>query len=130
MIIIDNMVLDKISKPEIEQVQKEKTEYHILGTYWRTKGLKLFSYNPANCKIELVEIKYSDTVHIIPKNGILVPVDLEAEKTTIDSRCVYFEALNLKSAERRVKRWKDGRLQELFNLRDVSKEPLVELKFW
>jgi hypothetical protein len=127
---LDKPVVDKISKPEIEQVEQEKMEYHMLGTFLRTRGLQLFCYNPMEDKVELVNILYSNTIHIIPENGQLIAVDLEAEKTTVDSRCEYFEALNMDSAKRRVKRWKEGKIKELFNLRDPNKEPLVELKFW
>lgn len=127
---IDNPVIDKISKPEIEQVEQEKMEYHLLGTFLRTRGLQLFCYNSTENKVERVDISYSNTIHIIPENGQLIAVDLEAEKTTVDSRCEYFEALNMDNAKRRVKRCKEGKIEELFNLRDPNKEPLVELKVW
>jgi len=130
MIYLDTLKPESTSKPEVEQVQKEKMEYHLLGTYLRTRGLTLYSYNPMKDEIEPVVISYSNTIHIIPKDGELVAIDLEADKTTIDSRCIYFEALNQKSAEIRVKKWKAGQIKELFNLRDPNKEPLVELKFW
>jgi|SRR5690554_110611 len=130
MIHLDTLPPESTSKPEIEQVQKEKMEYHLLGTYLRTRGLTLYSYNPMKDEIDPVIVSYSNTIHIVPKNGELVAIDLESEKTTIDSRCIYFEALNQKSAESRVKRWKNGCISELCNLRDPDKEPLVELKFW
>ena len=130
MIYLDTLKPESTSKPEVEQVQKEKMEYHLLGTYLRTRGLTLYSYNPMKNEIEPVVISYSNTIHIIPEDGQLIAVDLEAEKTTVDSRFIYFEALNQKSAERRVKKWKNGQIKELFNLRDPNKEPLGELKFW
>ena len=128
-ILIDSHPSD-VKKTEIEQVQQQKMEYHILGTYLRTKGLKLFQYSPITEKVEEVEISYSNTLHLIPQDGVLVPVDLEAQKTVVDTRCIYFESLNMKNAEKRVNKWKAGKIEELFNLRDPEREPLVQLKYW
>jgi hypothetical protein len=53
-----------ISQFEIEQVQLQKQEFYLLGTFLRTKGLTLFYYNPTNGEIKEAKIKYSDTLHI------------------------------------------------------------------
>ena len=118
---------DDVSKPEVENIVKDKIEYKHLISYLYTKGLKIFSYNHFTDKVEEVIIKYSDTIHIVPRDGELVAVDMEFEKAFVDPRLQYFEALNLKSAIARVKRYKAGKLKELCNLREPSKEGI---KFW
>ena len=113
---------DKISKPEMEQVQQEKQEYHLIGSFLRTAGLKLYGYNHLENKIFEVEIKYGDTINLVPMDGVLVPVDYTAQECMVDSRFEYFECLNMKNAERRVKRYKAGMIDILSNLRIPSKD--------
>jgi len=118
----------KISKTQQEQVQQEKQEYYLLGTYLRTKGLKVFFYNPIKQNVEELEIKYSDTIHLVPRDGKLIPIDYENEKCQIDSRNIYFEALNLNSAKKRVIRFKQGKIKELCNLKKYN--PDATIKFY
>lgn len=122
MIIIPDSGKQSIDKPEIEVVEKEKMEYKHLTTYLYTKGLKIFSYNHFTDTIEEIVIRYSDTIHIVPKDGILVAVDLEFEKAYVDPRLQYFECLNMESATKRVNRWKQGKISTLCNLKEPSKE--------
>jgi len=42
---------------DIEQVQQEKQEFKLLGTYYRTAGLNLYCYNPHKDKVGEVEVK-------------------------------------------------------------------------
>jgi hypothetical protein len=122
-ILNDKSDISFVSAAETEQVQQEEKEYLLLGTFMRTKGLRLFYYNPSDNMIREAEIKYSNTLHIykMPDNKFIT-VDWEAQKCTIDSKCIYFEALNYKSAINRVNRVKTGRLRELFNLRRPNME--------
>lgn len=59
MNIIPEQNLTQVRRTEIEQVQKEKHEYKMLGTYLRTRGLKLFAYNPVTKQLKEVVIKRS-----------------------------------------------------------------------
>jgi hypothetical protein len=107
------------SKPEMENVEREKQEYKLIGSYLRTRGLKLFAYNSLKNKLFEVEIEHGDTLHLLPdENGKLRAVDLELEKATVDSRDIHFEALNWKNAEKRLRNFKKGRIKELCNLRE------------
>ena len=121
-IIPDISKRDSTSKCEIEQVQQEQKEYLLLGTFLRTKGLRLFYYNPTDDKIKEAVIKYSDTLHIYKLPDKFITIDWESQKTTVDSKVIYFESLNLRSAERRVKNYKSGKIKELANLRIPNEE--------
>lgn len=112
---------DKINKPEMEQVQQEKQEYHLIGTYLRTAGQKLYGFNHLENKIFEVEINYGDTINLVPMAGQLVPIDYTAQECVVDSRFTYFECLNFKNAQRRVERYKHGFITDLCNLRKPSK---------
>lgn len=111
-----NLTKDSINKNNVETVQKKKHEYKLLGSYYRSPGLKLYSYSPIDCSLVEVDIKHSNTIHLIPKNGKLEAVDLEFSKATVDSRFIYFEALNNKSAKNRVKKYRNN-LDKLSNMK-------------
>lgn len=115
--IIPDIQKDTISKNEIEQVQQEKQEYYFLGSFICRAGLKLFAYNPQKNEVYELKIKYSNTIHAVPQDGKLVPIDYEAAKCTIDSRHEVFEALNYNTAVNRLIRFKTGQIKELCNLR-------------
>jgi len=114
------------SKGETELVEQEKQEYKLIGEYSRTRGLGLFYYDPRKDIVAEQEIKYGNTIHLVPKDNELVPIDYEQEKATVDTRCVYFEALNIHKAKQRVDRWKMGRVKELCNLKP-PKNGTIEL---
>ena len=108
---------DFISQFEIEQVQQEQKEYLLLGTFLRTRGLNLFYYNPQNEEIKQATIKYSDTIHVYRLSDRWITIDWESQKCTVDSKVIYFECLNMKSAMQRVQKYKKGLIKELSNLR-------------
>ena len=116
-ILNDKTELNYVSNVETEQVQQEQTEYCLLGTFLRTKGLSLFFYDPKDGKVTEATIRYSDTLHLylLPDNKFIT-IDWEAQKCTVEGKYVYFEALNLRTAQHRVKRYKAGNIKELANL--------------
>jgi len=111
-----------ISNGEIEQVQLQKQEFYLLGTFLRTKGLSLFYYNPTNGEVKEATIKYSDTLHIYKLPDKWITIDWESQKCTIDSCVIYFEVLNMRTAKERVKKYKEGKIKELSNLRVPNPE--------
>lgn len=123
MEIINSPILKdgRIKKSEIEQVVREKQEYTLLGKYNLTKGFKLFCYNPINGEVTQPKIKVSGFIQCELVNVDGVPTwqwfDPENFNVTIDSRNIYFESLNIKNAINRVKKWKEGKIKELFNLK-------------
>lgn len=107
------------SKPEMENVEREKEEYKLIGTYLRRRGLKLYSYNRSKDTLTECEITRGATLHLLPdENGKLKVVDLELEKAIVDSRNIYFESVNFKNAEKRLRNYKAGKVKELCNLRE------------
>lgn len=110
---------DKTSKEEIELVQKKKHEYKLLDSFSRRKGTKLFSFNPTNRKIKEIEINYSDTMHCFLTREGWRTIDFEQQKATVDSRLIYFEAMSIKTAISRVKRYENN-IHLLCNLQPVK----------
>lgn len=115
-----------VQKSQQEQVQQQKREYYLLGTYLRTKGLKVFFYNPINEEVKELEIKYSDTIHLVPMGGKLIPTDYENQKCQVDSRCTYFEALNYNSAMKRFNNFKQGKINDLCNLKKYNPDAKID----
>jgi hypothetical protein len=106
-----NSFTSKIIQTEL--VQKQKQEYKHLGQYLRTKGLKIYYYNHFEDIIIEVEdkIQYSKTLHLIVIDNKLTAVDLGIERVQADPRFEYFEALNFDNAEKRVEKWKAGKIK-------------------
>ncbi len=111
---------DKVHKSEVEQVVKQKQEYTLLGKYNISRGFKLFCYNPTNSKITQPEIKRGDFIQcelVKSDEGIgWIWFDPENMNITINSRNIYFESLNMKTAIKRVMNWRAGKVTDLFNL--------------
>jgi uncharacterized protein YkwD len=125
MELLNNKEIDALSKAKIETVQKKKLEYRLLGTFQRTKGLSIFSYSQLQSRVEKITIQYSKQVEIIPdENGKLTWFDPESQRVNIDSKNVYFEALNLKSAQERVNKFKAGKIKQLENLKPPAKNTI------
>lgn len=116
----DKTDLTDVANPSIEQMEKEQQEYHLLTTFFRTRGLKLFAYNYVDGEISEVVVKKGATININVVDGRLIPVDFEREKCTVDGRLIYFESLNLNSAKSRVKKYRAGKIQTLSNLREPN----------
>ena len=121
-----NILNDKLEfkiapKNEIEQVQQQKQEFRLLGTYFRTSGLNLYCYNPHKNIVEEVQLKRnSKTCVLIPlEKGYLIE-DYEKPKISVNPNWDYFEALNLKNAIKRVEKFKQGKIKTLWNLKTIN----------
>lgn len=128
-IIIPNSNNQSIQRNQIEVVEKEKMEYHLLGKFVRTPGLALFCFNTET--LELIEVKpiKNDTVAINFFEGRhWEDIDQAKETLTVDSRNIHFEALNLKNAKRKVFRYlKNPDLFPLANLKPYKEPTLIRL---
>jgi len=106
-----------VKNTELEQVEKEKKEYRLIGNFLRKKGLNLYSYNPITGELIEINVKHKNAVSLMPNNeGKLSVTDLVHEEATIDPRNEHFHALNLQSAQKRVDRFKSGAIKQLSNL--------------
>lgn len=106
---------------DLELVQKEKQEYKLIDTFLRTPGLTLFCYNPHKDIVEIIESKKSNSAIMVIKDTDIVVEDYEHSQCVIDPTCEFFEALNVKTAEKRVEKWKQGKIK-LSNLRKYNSE--------
>lgn len=116
---------NSFTKPEMEMVEDEKVEYKLIGKYFRTRGLKLFAYNYQ--KDQLIEITTSlktEIALVIGNDGKLGKSDSGKQECQVDSRDTHFEALNQKSALKRLQKYKEGKIKELCNLRVPVKNSL------
>ncbi len=125
MKIIPEIFNQKGSKTEQELVENEKQEYKLIGRYLRTRGLKLFAYRPyLSISDELVEVVTTElnSINLIvdSEKQELIAKDLGVERADINSKDIHFEALNMKNAKRRLEKFKQGKIQELCNLRIAS----------
>ena len=125
MDIVKSNSKDKLDKTRIEQVQKKKHEYYLLGQFLVKKGLTLYAYNSKSDSITKVKIQHSPTLRLYqPDEGDIRFHDPDA-KVNVDSRNIHFQALNISSARKRVEKYKQGKI-ELFNLQKPIKRSLLE----
>lgn len=124
-ILNDKSDLNFVCQNEIEQVQQEKQEFKLIGTYLRTIGLKLYCYNPHKDIVEEVEVKSnSKTCVLVPlERGYLIE-DYEKPKIDVNPNWDYFEALNFKNAVKRVEKFKQGKIKSIWNLRIPNKNAM------
>jgi hypothetical protein len=126
-IVPNNLIKDKTGKPECELVEREKQEYKLVGKFRRTRGLSIFAYDFKNDKLYKPDIKLPNAIDMVIVDGKLETEDKGAEEVTINSSHEHFEALNFKSAEIRLQKYKDGKVKELCNLKPYNPEGI---KFW
>lgn len=124
MDIIPEFKDNKVNKPEIEQVVKEKMEYSLLGTYNISKGFKLFAYSSLTGKVREVEIKRGEFIQCELTTEGWIWFDPENMQTTIDSKEIYFEAFNMVSAINRIDKLRKGKIKDLFNLKKPTKKTI------
>lgn len=122
-ILNDKTDINFVSKIEIELSQLQQMEYYLIGTFLRTKGLNLYFYNHLENKIIPAKINYKNTIELfVTSDKQLQAKDQNYQQCTIDMQFIYFEALNMYNAEKRVLKYKEGKIKELCNLKKPNKE--------
>lgn len=122
MDLITTNTLPENSNNDIETVVDQKQEYKLVGKFRRTRGLKMFAWNAVADELYEVDIKINNTVSITPDpEGNLVTADDGTEEVNVNTSHTHFEALNMKTAMRRLAKYKLG-LIELFNLKPYNPE--------
>lgn len=118
---------DKVSKPEMEQVEQQKQEYKLIEQYVRSKGMIMYAYN--TLKDEITEIKpivKKDVALVVSEEGTLMKKEEAQEEVMVDPRNIFFESLNRKNAIKRVNKYKQGKIKELCNLmRKQDRKPIL-----
>lgn len=123
MDILNNTHKDSTSsKPDIEKVEREKQEYKMVGKYLRTRGLNLYAYDSKKDEIYEIEIQKESTVEIVSFGDEPEIKDTRTEKATINTNHTLFESLNMKNARGRVEKFQQGKIKDLCNLREPSKD--------
>ena len=111
----------------VEFVKQQQSEFKIIGSVQRTKGLKLFEYDHMRDKLREVEIKFKDEIFIRRNSSGVVYADYDGALTHdafINGNNDHFEALNFKTAQNRVDKFKQGKLKYLNNLKPVTKNKI------
>lgn len=121
MIITHQPNESAVSKPEMEMVEQQKQEYKLLGQFMRTKGLRLYAYDSSNDKMSLVKVSFKNTITI---NDNLEKGSMATEECTVDSRNIHFEALNDRTAQTRIDKFKIGKIKDLGNLKKPTKKDI------
>lgn len=119
-IVPDNTRKKSTAKPVMEQVEREKQEYKLLGTVKRTKGLMLFSYDPRNDTLIEIKEDCDKTAVVCVDEDELIIKKASTRKATINLQCIQFESLNWNNAKKKVQRFKEGKIKQLFNLKPYN----------
>ena len=115
---------DQIKSHEIENVENEKQEYKLVGTFMRNRSLKLFSYNHIKGELKLIDEIKDDEVNMVRKNGRLdIEYNIHTE-AKVNTNNTHFEAMNIKTAKNRVEKFKNGVIHDLCNLRKYDPKPI------
>lgn len=117
MDIIPDLKTKCSERDEIESVQEKQDEYSIVGTAYRRRGTRLWSYDPKNDTLKEIVPEKTRYLQTVIVDGILMPKDDAEIKAMIDTRCEIFEAINERTANTRVQKYKSGKLSTLNNLR-------------
>jgi nitrogenase subunit NifH len=128
MELLNDKIFEKsINKPEIERLEKEKHEEKLIGSFLRRRGHKLFSYNPLKNELIEIDIKKNNTLQIInDKNSKLITKDLRNDRININNKHIIFQCLNMENAQKRLKKYKNGDIKELCNLKPAGNK----ISFW
>ena len=84
-----------VDELRMEQVQKEKNEFHLIGQERRIKGHTLFCFDVATKKIKVAPIKQDIMMGL---DGVVI----YKNSVTIEKDCIYVQALNEKNARKRL----------------------------
>lgn len=129
-ILNDKNSFDSCNKNEIEQVQQQKQEFKLLGTYLKTPGLNLYCYNPHTNTIEEVTIiKPKTCIMITLDDGSYIVQPYEKSRIEVNPNWDYFEKSNMSNAIKHLNKYKQGKIKTLWNLKIPPKNG-SKIKFY
>lgn len=97
MDIIPITTKDNLSKEQIEYLQKQQTEYKLVGKLKRNAGHILFSFNRKTGEIKRASIVHKVSISLSGKA-------IYKSETVVEPDCYYEQALNEKNFRKRLKR--------------------------
>lgn len=95
MNLIPHLQDKDVDELRMEQIQKKKNEFHLIGQEKRIKGHTLFCFNVATKKIKVAPIKQNIMMGL---DGVVI----YKNSVTIEKDCIYVQALNEKNARRKL----------------------------
>lgn len=118
---------NSFQKTEQEHVEQEKIEHKLIGTFNRTKGLRLYAYNILNDNLYEVEEVFEGDLYLMRNHeGVIKAYEVGNSKVYVNSNDEHFEALNLENAQKRIGKFKKGLIKDLNNLKK-PKEKTIKL---
>lgn len=95
MNLIPHLQDKDVDELRMEQIQKKKNEFHLIGQEKRIKGHTLFCFNVATKKIKVAPIKQDIMMGL---DGVVI----YKNSVTIEKDCIYVQALNEKNARKKL----------------------------
>lgn len=94
---------DSQIKSEVKAEQDQKKEIKLLSTIRKVPGLTLFEYNQRTGEVSKAKFKTDET--LVLKSLSTNPEQLQkSSKVIVNESCIYFQALNEKTARKKVNR--------------------------
>jgi hypothetical protein len=93
---------DNEIKSEVHAEQDQKKEIKLIGKQRKIPGLTLFEFNTKTKKLTIAKFKTDETLEL--KSLSVNPEQLQkSSKVIVNENCFYFQALNEKSARKKLK---------------------------
>lgn len=97
-------LINEFKETEVEIVaeKQQRKEIKLLGSQRKIPGLTLWEYNPTSKELNLAQFKKED---LRLKTLSTAPAALSNHhKVEVKSDCIYFQALNKTSAQRKIQK--------------------------
>ena len=126
-IINEDRTFGKRGKEDTEIQAKQKKELLYQMSMLRRKGLKIWEFNALTGELSEIDLspKGTEVTNQLMKSNWNLGTKLNSVRATIGKHCYYFEALNYKNAERKVKNFLSGKTKRLgmprVGRRDIKK---------
>ena len=79
--------------------------------------MNLYAYNPAGDELQKADINFKLQIEIVIEHNKLKSVEQAAQEINVDRRWIHYEALNWRTANERLKKYKSGKIKDLCNLK-------------
>jgi|TARA_B110000908_G_scaffold79648_1_gene95438 hypothetical protein len=116
MIQVDNDEQSIVRSQESNKEQRQ--ESNLIDTFKRSKGLGLFAYDHIGGEVYQVEEIFKGDVWLLrDEKGVAYAKRIGHTETYINPKHTHFEALNIKTANNKVDRFRSGATNNLMNLK-------------